>query len=214
MIWSGTWQFTADQIRQAAGPVRDRLLVLASEKNVAGLQPPRRHGRRRRVLLVIGRSADGLELLEQARRDGERGTSRPGSLDRPGGCRLSTPASSAVIASSPRNGETLRTEFTSRAILAGCRWVDQLERVQRELTGRAKPPVWQDVHQYFARRPRRSVARVLGIRLGQPNLEPAQLRIGVASAAGGALVALIALVLVRAARGERRRRPVRPGLEE
>jgi len=38
VIWSGTWEFTPDQVRQAAGPVRDKLLVLASEKNVQGYE--------------------------------------------------------------------------------------------------------------------------------------------------------------------------------
>lgn len=36
VVWSGTWQFTAAQIQRAVAPVRDRLLVLASEKSVAG----------------------------------------------------------------------------------------------------------------------------------------------------------------------------------
>jgi hypothetical protein len=38
VIWSGTWKFTASEVSEAATPVRDRLLVLASEKNIAGYQ--------------------------------------------------------------------------------------------------------------------------------------------------------------------------------
>jgi hypothetical protein len=36
VIWSGTWKFSAEDIARAAGPVRDRLLVLGSEKSAAG----------------------------------------------------------------------------------------------------------------------------------------------------------------------------------
>jgi hypothetical protein len=38
VIWSGTWKFTAAQVDAAVAPVRNRLLVLASEKNVKGYQ--------------------------------------------------------------------------------------------------------------------------------------------------------------------------------
>jgi hypothetical protein len=38
VIWSGTWRFSPDQVEAAAGPVRSKLLVLASEKNVAGYE--------------------------------------------------------------------------------------------------------------------------------------------------------------------------------
>jgi hypothetical protein len=34
VIWSGTWKFSAEDIGKATGPVRDRLLVLGSEKSV------------------------------------------------------------------------------------------------------------------------------------------------------------------------------------
>jgi glycosyl hydrolase family 99 len=36
VIWSGTWRFTAAQIKSVARLVRDRVLLLASEKSVAG----------------------------------------------------------------------------------------------------------------------------------------------------------------------------------
>jgi hypothetical protein len=36
MIWSGTWEFSAEEIAQVAGPRRDDLLVLATEKDVEG----------------------------------------------------------------------------------------------------------------------------------------------------------------------------------
>lgn len=38
VIWSGTWEFTTEDIAVATAPVRDRLLVLGSEKNVAGIE--------------------------------------------------------------------------------------------------------------------------------------------------------------------------------
>ncbi len=37
-IWSGTWSFSREEIGSATGPVRDRLLVLATERNVEGYQ--------------------------------------------------------------------------------------------------------------------------------------------------------------------------------
>jgi len=36
VIWSGTWRFSPEQIRAVTAQVRDRLLVLASEKSVSG----------------------------------------------------------------------------------------------------------------------------------------------------------------------------------
>ncbi|MCE7002189.1 hypothetical protein LWC34_05015 [Kibdelosporangium philippinense] len=38
VIWSGTWKFALDDIAGATGPVRDRLLVLGSEKSPAGYE--------------------------------------------------------------------------------------------------------------------------------------------------------------------------------
>jgi hypothetical protein len=38
VIWSGTWKFTGDQVKQVTQPVRDRILVLASERNVKGYE--------------------------------------------------------------------------------------------------------------------------------------------------------------------------------
>ncbi|WP_340682729.1 hypothetical protein LCL61_29230 [Amycolatopsis coloradensis] len=38
VIWSGTWKFSLENIARAAGPVRERLLVLGSEKNTAGYE--------------------------------------------------------------------------------------------------------------------------------------------------------------------------------
>jgi hypothetical protein len=38
VIWSGSWEFSADEIARVAGPLRSRLLVLASERNVEGYQ--------------------------------------------------------------------------------------------------------------------------------------------------------------------------------
>jgi hypothetical protein len=35
-IWSGTWAFTREQVAQVTGPVRPGMLVLSTEKNVAG----------------------------------------------------------------------------------------------------------------------------------------------------------------------------------
>ena len=37
-IWSGTWAFSNSQVARVTGAVRSRLLVLATEKNVAGYQ--------------------------------------------------------------------------------------------------------------------------------------------------------------------------------
>jgi hypothetical protein len=36
VVWSGTWRYTPAQVASVTGAVRDRLLVLASEKNAAG----------------------------------------------------------------------------------------------------------------------------------------------------------------------------------
>ena len=38
VIWSGTWKFTADEVERVTRPVRDRILVLASERNVKGYE--------------------------------------------------------------------------------------------------------------------------------------------------------------------------------
>ena len=38
VIWSGTWEYSRDEIDKVARPLRDRLLVLAAEKNVEGYQ--------------------------------------------------------------------------------------------------------------------------------------------------------------------------------
>jgi hypothetical protein len=38
MIWSGTWQFSREEIEQVVAPRRDRLLLLATEKNVEGYE--------------------------------------------------------------------------------------------------------------------------------------------------------------------------------
>lgn len=38
VIWSGTWEFSASDIARVAAPRRDRLTLLASEKNVAGYE--------------------------------------------------------------------------------------------------------------------------------------------------------------------------------
>lgn len=38
VIWSGSWEFSAQEIQSVAEPKRDRVLVLASEKNVEGYQ--------------------------------------------------------------------------------------------------------------------------------------------------------------------------------
>ncbi len=38
VIWSGSWKFSAQEIQSVAGPKRDRVLILASEKNVEGYQ--------------------------------------------------------------------------------------------------------------------------------------------------------------------------------
>ena len=38
VIWSGTWKFSAADIKRATQPVRDRVLVLASERNVKGYE--------------------------------------------------------------------------------------------------------------------------------------------------------------------------------
>jgi len=38
VIWSGTWMFSADQVAQVTRSRRSSLLILASERNVAGLQ--------------------------------------------------------------------------------------------------------------------------------------------------------------------------------
>jgi hypothetical protein len=38
VIWSGTWAYTTQEIADTAGPLRDNLTILASEKNVQGYQ--------------------------------------------------------------------------------------------------------------------------------------------------------------------------------
>lgn len=38
VIWSGTWKFSREEIARVTDPRRDRLLILASEKNVDGFQ--------------------------------------------------------------------------------------------------------------------------------------------------------------------------------
>jgi hypothetical protein len=38
VIWSGTWKFSADEVARVTRPVRDRILVLASERNVKGYE--------------------------------------------------------------------------------------------------------------------------------------------------------------------------------
>jgi hypothetical protein len=38
VIWSGTWEFSADEIRQLTENMRERVLILASEKNLEGYQ--------------------------------------------------------------------------------------------------------------------------------------------------------------------------------
>ena len=38
VIWSGTWRFSTEDIESVAGPRRDRLMLLATEKNVEGFQ--------------------------------------------------------------------------------------------------------------------------------------------------------------------------------
>src|SRR5439155_8782683 len=38
VIWSGTWEFSARDIKSMTDPVRDTLTVLASEKNVSGYE--------------------------------------------------------------------------------------------------------------------------------------------------------------------------------
>src|ERR1051325_1348098 len=38
VIWSGTWEFSADAIRQLTDHLRERTLILASEKNLEGYQ--------------------------------------------------------------------------------------------------------------------------------------------------------------------------------
>ncbi len=38
IIWSGTWQFSTEEIESVAAPRRDRLMLLATEKNVDGFQ--------------------------------------------------------------------------------------------------------------------------------------------------------------------------------
>jgi Glycosyl hydrolase family 99 len=37
-VWSGTWKFSTADVRRVTGAVRDRLAVLATEKNVAGYE--------------------------------------------------------------------------------------------------------------------------------------------------------------------------------
>jgi hypothetical protein len=38
VIWSGTWKFSAGDVKRMTAPVRDRLTVLASERNVSGYE--------------------------------------------------------------------------------------------------------------------------------------------------------------------------------
>jgi hypothetical protein len=215
VIWSGTWQFTADQIRQAAGPVRDRLLVLASEKNVAGYN--------RLAGTVDGDAYYWSSVDPQTDSNYSRKLVEMASAVHHDQGLWIAPAAAGFDARlvgghrvvSRRNGETLRTELTTA------------EQSSPDAVGLIS---WNEFSENSQVEPSRRFGKtyinVLRDALGGPSpgfsgfdsdnrtSSRHSYGIGVASAAGGALVALIAIVLVRAARGEKRRRPVRPGLEE
>jgi hypothetical protein len=215
VIWSGTWRFSADQIRQAAGPVRDRLLVLASEKNVAGYNrlagtvdgdayywssvDPETNSHYASKLAAMASAVhhdQGLWIAPAA----------PGFDARLVGGHIVVPR---------RQGETLRTELTtaeqsSPDALGLISWNEFSENSQVEPS----------------RRFGKAYINVLRDALGGPSpgfsgfnsdnstSSRHNYGLGVASGVGGALVVLVGLVLIRAARGEGRRRAVRPGLED
>ena len=93
VIWSGTWRFRTADIAAVAGPRRDRLLILASEKNVAGY---RRIARTPSTATpTTGRRSTRTRwpnYRQQARRDGADHPRQWRALDRARRARLRRPA--------------------------------------------------------------------------------------------------------------------------
>jgi hypothetical protein len=215
VIWSGTWEFTPDQVRQAAGPVRDRLLVLASEKNVEGYNrlagtvdgdayywssvDPQTDSNYSNKLVEMANAVhhdQGLWIAPAA----------PGFDARlVGGHRVV----------SRRDGETLRIELaaaeqSSPDAVGLISWNEFSENSQVEPSrrfGKTYLNVLRDVLGGPA-------PAISGFESDNRTSSRHNYGLGVASGVGGALVVLIGLVLVRAGRADRRRAPVNPGLED
>ena len=203
-IWSGTWEFTRRQVAQAAGPVRDKLLVLASEKNVAGYNR-------------LAGTVDGNAYYWSSV-DPQTDTNYPSKLvemaqavttTRASGSRpprpASTPASSEASRRRPRrNGETLRTEL-ARALSSRSpdavgliSWNEFSENSQVEPSrrfGKTYINILRDVLGGPA-------PAVSGFNSDNQTSSRHNYGLGVASGVGGALVVLIGLVLVRAGRAD------------
>ena len=215
VIWSGTWEFTPDQIRQAAGPVRDKLLVLASEKNVDGYnrlagtvdgdayywssvdpQTDTNYAAKLTDMASAVHQDDGLWIAPAA----------PGFDARLVGGHRVVPR---------RGGETLRTELAAAEqstpdAVGLISWNEFSENSQVEPSrrfGKAYLNVLRDVLGGPA-------PTVSGFNSDNQTSSRHNYGLGVASGVGGALVVLIGLVLVRAGRAGRRRGSVQPGLED
>jgi len=215
VIWSGTWEFTPDQVRQAAGPVRDKLLVLASEKNVQGYErlagtvdgnayywssvDPQTDTNYASKLVQMANAVhqdQGLWIAPAA----------PGFDARlVGGHR--------VVAR--RNGETLRTELAAAEqstpdAVGLISWNEFSENSQVEPSrrfGKTYINILRDVLGGPA-------PAVSGFNSDNQTSSRHNYGLGVASGVGGALVVLVGLVLVRAGRADRRRGRVQPGLDD
>ena len=168
VIWSGTWEFHARDVKRMTDPVRDRLTVLASERNVSGYE--------RLVDAVDGDAYYWSSvnpdtypgLRREARRNGTGGPRPPRDLDRPCGAGLRR--------TRDRRDDDRVAQGRSHAAAGVRRGVQlvarrdrshQLERVQRELIHRAERPLrdalsrrGRTVHCHGrAGRPRRGVRR-------------------------------------------------------
>ena len=137
-IWSGTWAYTHAQIAAVTSAVRGSMLVLATEKNVAGF---------RRVANVTDgdayywssvNPATNTRLRGQAERDEPGRPPRRQVLDRPVRARLRRPACRRARGRPPQEwpDPAHRVRHCPRFI-ARCPRPHQLERVQRELLCRA-----------------------------------------------------------------------------
>ncbi len=215
VIWSGTWQFTPDQIRQAAGPVRDKLLVLASEKNVDGYNR-------------LAGTVDG-DAYYWSSVDPQTDTGYAAKLDQMASTvhqddglwiAPAAPGFDARLVGGHRvvrrrAGETLRTELAAAEqstpdAVGLISWNEFSENSQVEPSrrfGKTYLSVLRDVLGGPA-------PTLTGFNSDNQTSARHNYGVGVASGVGGALVVLIGLVLVRAGRADRRRGRVQTGLED
>ena len=70
VIWSGTWEFTPEDIASVASRVKGKLTLLASERNLAGYKRLAARRRRQRLLLVFRQPGHLPRLRGEAGRDG------------------------------------------------------------------------------------------------------------------------------------------------